>query len=77
MLALRSDPAVSECLAYDGMACMALVVAPLPGSDDTVATVPRPVTDLDIARLQEWLQLQGLPRIGKDIVHPSRRFARP
>ena len=33
--------------------------------------VPRLARDEDVSQLQEWLQHQGLPRIGKDTVHQA------
>jgi predicted P-loop ATPase len=31
--------------------------------------LPRPVIDEDVTQLQEWLQWNGLPKIGRDMVH--------
>ena len=68
MLALRADPAVAECFAYDEMLCAPLLVAPLPGTEPGA---PRPVTDTHVAALQEWLQHAGLHRMGKDTSHQT------
>jgi predicted P-loop ATPase len=32
---------------------------------------PRPVRDADVSQLQEWLQREGLPRIGMDVTHQA------
>jgi predicted P-loop ATPase len=69
MLALRNDPAVLDCFAYDEMLCAPLLASPLPGGGEPFDA--RPVTDVDVAALQEWLQLAGLARLGKDTAHQA------
>lgn len=69
LIALRSAPEIREVLAYDEMLCASVLTAPLPGEDHLPAV--RPVTDVDVSRMQEWLQHAGLQRIGKDIVHQA------
>jgi predicted P-loop ATPase len=64
MIALRSDSAVKDAFAYDEMLCAAMLMHPIPNDGSKVD--PRPVTDTDISSLQEWLQLAGLPNIGKE-----------
>lgn len=68
--ALRDDPAVADCFAYDEMLRMPLLTKPLPGMDQE-PIVPRPITDADVSALQEWLQNAGLERLGKDIAHQA------
>jgi predicted P-loop ATPase len=69
MIALRSDPAVIDAFAYDDMLCAAMLVHPI--ANKGAKFKPRPVTDIDVSSLQEWLQLAGIPNIGKDTAHQA------
>jgi len=69
MLALRNDPAVKDMLAYDEMFCGEMLVREI-GSSNEFAT-PRPVDDVDVSALQEWLQLSGMPRVGVEVVRQA------
>jgi predicted P-loop ATPase len=69
MIALRSDPAVKDTFAYDEMLCAAMLVHPIADKDSKFKS--RPVTDVDVSRLQEWLQLAGLPNVGKETAHQA------
>jgi predicted P-loop ATPase len=71
LAALRGDPALAKCFAYDEMDCAAVLMEPLPGSDSDEPHEPRHVTDVDVGILQEYLQHHGLPRIGKDATHQA------
>jgi predicted P-loop ATPase len=75
MIALRSDPTLSGAVAFDEMQQDAILVERLPvapsGKPAGLDPVPRPVRDEDVSQLQEWLQHQGLPRIGREIVHQA------
>lgn len=71
MITLRGDPAVAECFAYDEMLCTHLLQRRLPGEHHRNGRLPRPITDEDVAGLQEWLQRLGLSRIGKDTAHDA------
>lgn len=68
MTALRGDPAVAQCFAYDEMLHAPLLVAPLPGVE---IDEPRLITDADVSSLQEWLQRAGLRHITKDSTHQA------
>jgi hypothetical protein len=61
MLALREDPAVNDILSFDEMLCGPMLIR----------DVNRPVTDVDVGELQEWLQIAGLRRVGKDTAHQA------
>jgi predicted P-loop ATPase len=75
MIALRSGPTLSGAVAFDEMQQDAILVERLPvapgGKPAGLDPVPRPVRDEDVSQLQEWLQHQGLPRIGREIVHQA------
>jgi predicted P-loop ATPase len=53
---------------YDEMLCAPVLMKPLAGENDFA---PRPVTDVDVGRVQEQLQHVGLKRIAKDVVHQA------
>jgi len=74
MLALRNAPEVAWSFAYDEMLAAPLLLGPLPtvvAEDAEEWGKSRPVRDVDVTQLQEWLQLAGLPRLGKDTVHAA------
>jgi predicted P-loop ATPase len=53
------------------MDCAAVLMAPLPGRGSDEPHIPRPVTDTDVNMLQEYLQRNGLRRVGKDTTHQA------
>ena len=59
----------SDVLAFDEMLCTPTLLRPL-SKVETDFTV-RPVTDADLAAVQEYLQWKGLRGIGKDTVHQA------
>jgi predicted P-loop ATPase len=69
MIALRSDPDVKDAFAYDEMLCAVMLLHPV--TNEGSKFTPRPVTDVDVSNLQEWLQLAGLPNIGKETAHQA------
>jgi hypothetical protein len=75
MTALRADPSLGSVLAFDEMEQTAILAKPMPiapnGKHAGTDPVPRLVRDEDVSQLQEWLQHQGLPRIGKDTIHQA------
>jgi predicted P-loop ATPase len=75
LIALRALPEVKDAFAYDEMSCSARIRAALPvapdGESASFAKIPRAVRDEDVSQLQEWLQHQGMPKIGKDQVHQA------
>jgi predicted P-loop ATPase len=70
-LALRQAPELLGLLGFDEMSRDAVVTRDLPGSK--MAKVPdrRPLQDVDVSAIQEWLQRHELRRIGKDTVHQA------
>lgn len=69
MIALRNDPHVKDAFAYDEMLCAVTLMQPI--ADESSKFKRRPVTDIDVSSLQEWLQLAGLPNVGKETVHQA------
>ncbi len=67
MTALRSAPEVNMCFAYDEMMRVPMLVRPVPKTRPK--SLPRPVTDVDVSQLQEWLQHHELRKVGKDVTH--------
>jgi predicted P-loop ATPase len=61
MLALRNDRNLENLFAFDEMLRAPLILKPS----------RRPVTDVDVGVLQEWLQKAGLERISKDVTHQA------
>lgn len=70
LVGLRHDPALIDVLAFDEMLRAPVLMKPLP-RDKTTDFVARPLTDADVAAIQEFLQWQGLVGIGKDVVHQA------
>jgi Virulence-associated protein E/Bifunctional DNA primase/polymerase, N-terminal len=70
LIALRDAPELSDVLAFDQMLCAPVLTSALPGEDHGPIET-RPVTDVDVSKVQEWLQRAGLHRIGKDTVHQA------
>ena len=60
LIAMRDDPTINNAFAYDEMFCGPVLTRPLNGEKDDRDFSFRPVTDVDAAELQEWLQINGL-----------------
>jgi hypothetical protein len=81
MVGLREDPALSEAFGFDELQCAAVLLRPLParradGACDSPAApapqkYPRPITDTDVGSVQEYLQLNGLRKLGADTSHQA------
>jgi hypothetical protein len=75
LLSLRAAPELADALAYDELLRAAMLVEDLPLTADAKPAgcdpLPRPVLDEDVTQLQEWLQWNGLAKIGRDIVHQA------
>ncbi len=70
MAALRCAPPLREVIAYDEMAGTAVLESPLFESA-TADFRRRLITDVDVGRIQEWLQIQGIDKLSKDVVHQA------
>src|SRR5215210_2359370 len=74
MVALRDAPQLQACFAQDLMLAAVVVTAEVPsfgGEAGRPLDPVRPATDVDVGRVQEWLQLAGLRRIAKETVHQA------
>jgi predicted P-loop ATPase len=73
LIALRAAPELVDALAYDAMLCAAVLIKEFPIAPNAALAsrdpVPRPVRDSDVSQLQEFLQHNGMPKVGKDITH--------
>lgn len=69
LLALREDAAFRDAFGFDEMLCVPTLLHPLFTSEPNFTA--RPVTDADVAAAQEYLQWNGLRRIGRDTVHQA------
>jgi predicted P-loop ATPase len=63
--ALRLDPKISACFAFDEMQARPMLMRALPDEPDLAA--PRPVVDTDISVLECYLQSEGLRGIGEGV----------
>ena len=69
LVALRKDTALSEAVAFDEMERSVVVVGELPGDNEPPAG--RRLTDADVGRIQEFLQLAGLLRLSRETVQQA------
>jgi predicted P-loop ATPase len=71
MLALRRDKALAKLFAYDMLYCGPMLTGPIPGAPEEESGYPRPLTDVHAGFVQEYLQLAGLAKLGKDVTHQA------
>ena len=71
LVALRAI--MPDALAFDEMLGCTMLMRPLDlmSSSEPLDRFPRPVTDIDVAFIQERLQLAGLKRLSKDVAHQA------
>jgi predicted P-loop ATPase len=70
MVALREAPVLRDLFRRDEMLRAPMLMAPIVPDDDP-GRFPRPVTDADVSAVQEALQHEGLPRLGREVVHQA------
>ncbi len=72
MLALRGDDRLGELFTYNQMERSAILNHPVPGQKGANGQfTPHPVSDTDVSALQEFLQLSGLEKIGRDVTYQA------
>ena len=65
--ALRTAPELGGLVAFDEMDRRTVLRRAVPGSHGATVAAPRPLADADVSAVQEWLQRQGLRRLGREI----------
>jgi predicted P-loop ATPase len=79
LIILRNEPAFDACFAFDEMQQAVMVMEPPPicGGAQHGAETPRFADPEDITRLQEWMQHNAMPKLGREHVeHALEAFAR-
>jgi predicted P-loop ATPase len=71
LTALRNDSSLCDAVALDEMLQRPFLMKAPPGEVHAEKFLPRPLTDQDVARIQEMIQRVGLKSIGKDVVHSA------
>ena len=77
LMALREAPELQGLFSYDEMLRAPLLVKSVPGAGlpDPIGAkpcdLPRPVRDVDVTAVQEWLQRAGLSTVSKDTTHQA------
>ena len=73
--ALRFAPELKDTVVYDEMLCATILQREFPVVTRCGVVVPgplpRPVRDTYVSQLQEWLQWQGMPKVGADTTHQA------
>lgn len=68
--AIRGEFRLANAIAFDEMQRVPMLVSSI--GDGSV--FPRPITDTDVVKVQEWMQEAGIKRIGKDTVGDAMRL---
>jgi predicted P-loop ATPase len=74
MIALRNAPGIVSAFTFDEMMRAPILTGAIPMVERATAELgpyPRPVRDADVSQLQEWLQREGLPRIGREMTYQA------
>lgn len=70
LLALRSHHELSELLAYDEMLKAEMLMKPIPKGRQKLNHA-RPLQDTDVTAIQEYLQTNGLEKVGPETTHQA------
>lgn len=79
LTALRNEPELAFAMAFNEMLQRSVAMTEWPRASQCVPYQPPPheIGEDDVTMLQEWLQVKGMPRIGREIVAQAcERFAR-
>lgn len=68
---IENDPAMRDALAYDQMACTAMLLHQVGYPIGGNLVDSRPLADADVTEIQNWLQHAGLERIGRQPVQDA------
>lgn len=72
MIPLRSAPELRDLVKFNAMTGETILQYPVPSKHIDIADFqPRPITDVDISQVQEWLQVQALASLSKDTIHQA------
>jgi predicted P-loop ATPase len=75
LMALRQAPELCDAFTYDEMLAATILNCKLPAAESAeptgVGVHPRPLRDDDVTQVQEWLQWQGMPKIGRETTHQA------
>ena len=69
LCALREDARLKDCFGWDELALMPMLLKPLPGG--STIGLPRPVSEGDVAHVQELLQRDGITRLARETTHQA------
>jgi hypothetical protein len=74
MVAPRAAPQIEDAFNFDEMLRAPILMRALPmvrRVNVDLGPYPRPVHDTDVSQLQDWLQREGLPKIGMDMTRQA------
>jgi predicted P-loop ATPase len=71
MLGLNNDPSLCEHIGFDEMLRAPVLLQPLFELHTPPEFTIRPLTDADVAVIQEYMQRNGLKQLGKDTTHQA------
>ena len=75
--ALRGAPELIDAFSYDDMLRAPILKHAIPSANteyvppEDTPPPPRPLRDTDVSQVQEWLQREGVRRVGRDIVRQA------
>jgi Virulence-associated protein E/Bifunctional DNA primase/polymerase, N-terminal len=67
IVAIQNEPRIANAIAFDEMQWVPMLVGPI--GDGSV--FPRPLKDTDVVKVQRWMQIAGIKRIGKETVRDA------
>jgi hypothetical protein len=67
IVAIQNEPRIANSIAFDEMMWVPMLV----GSIDDGSVFPRPLKETDVIKVQRWMQIAGIKRIGKETVRDA------